>query len=109
MLKLSKSIKIRKNGEEKDTTEIEIKSEDFTAKILLEAEREFLINGGVFAKGEMESSRAYQGYIAAKILECRIDDLEALPATDFFKITNVVKGFFDGLELENLTQILLGK
>ncbi|MDU1911058.1 hypothetical protein [Fusobacterium sp.] len=109
MLKLSKPIKIRKNGKEKDTTEIEIKPEDFTAKILLEAEREFLLTGGVFPKGEMENSRAYQGYIAAKILECRIDDLEELPATDFLKITNVVKGFFDGLELENLTQILLGK
>lgn len=109
MLKLSKAIKVRKNGEEKEITEIEIKPEDFTAKALLEAEREFLINGGVFPKGEMESSRAYQGYIAAKILECRIDDLETLPATDFLKIANVVKGFFDGLELEILTQMLLGK
>lgn len=94
---------------EKTISEINIKESDFTAKILLEAEREFLVTGGIFEKGNMEASRAYQGIIAAKIIGCTPGDLEKLSAMDYIKITNIIKGFFDDLDYQELKEILSGK
>lgn len=109
MIKLSKPLIIGSGENKKELLEIEIKKEDFTAKTLIEAEREFLLTGGVFSKGDMEGSRSYLGYVASKIIGCRFEEIENLAGMDYLRITNLIKGFFDGLELENLTQILLGK
>ena len=108
-MKLAKPI-ITGFGENQQTiSEINIKKEDFTAKILLEAEREFLLTGGIFPKGEMEDSRAYLGVVASKIIGCTPSDLETLSALEYIKITNIIKGFFEGLDYQELMEILSGK
>lgn len=94
---------------QKTISEVNIKKEDFTAKILLDAEREFLLTGGIFPQGNMEGSRAYLGLIAAKIIGCTPSDLEKLSALEYIKITNIIKGFFDSLEYQNLMEILSEK
>lgn len=108
-MKLKKPIITGFGENEKTISEINIKEEDFTAKILLEAEREFLLTGGVFTKGDMESSRAYQGLIASKIIGCTPGDLEKLSAIEYIKLTNIIKGFFDGLDYQELMEILSEK
>lgn len=108
-MKLSKPLIIGIGDSQTTISEINIKKEDFTAGVIIESEKEFLLSGGIFAKGEMESTRAYLGYVAAKIIKCKPEDLEKLPGTDFIKITNVIKGFFDGSDLETLMEILSGK
>lgn len=65
--------------------------------------------GGIFPKGEMEGSRAYLGLIASKIIGCTPSDLETLSAIEYIKITNMIKGFFDGLEYQVLMEMLSEK
>lgn len=108
-MKLEKSIITGFGEHQKTISEINIKKEDFTAKILLEAEREFLLMGGIFPSGDMESSRAYLGVIASKIIGCTPDELTRLSALEYIKITNIIKGFFDGLEYRNFLEALSGK
>lgn len=108
-MKLKKPIITGFGENEKIIEEVNIKEEDFTAKILLEAEREFLVTGGVFERGNMEYSRAYQGFIASKIIGCTPGDLEKLPATEYIKITNIIKSFFEGLDYQELMEVLSGK
>lgn len=57
----------------------------------------------------MEYSRAYQGFIAAKIIGCTPEDLEKLLATEYIKITNIIKSFFEGLDYQELMEVLSGK
>lgn len=108
-MKLEKPIITGFGDNQQTISEINIKKEDFTAKILLEAEREFLLIGGIFPKGEMEGSRAYLGLIASKIIGCTPSDLETLSAIEYIKITNMIKGFFDGLEYQVLMEMLSEK
>lgn len=108
-MKLSKPIVTGFGESQKTISEINIKQEDFTAKVLLESEREFLLTGGIFPKGEMEDSRAYLGVIASKIIGCTPSDLETLSALEYIKITNIIKGFFEGLDYQELMEILSGK
>ena len=108
-MKLKKPIITGFGDNQKTISEVNIKEEDFTAKVLLEAEREFLLTGGVFSKGDMEDSRAYQGLIASKIIGCTPGDLEKLSAIEYIKLTNIIKGFFDGLDYQELMEILSGK
>ena len=108
-MKLSKPIVIGIGDSQKTISEINIKKEDFTARVIVEAEKKFLLSGGGFAKGEMESTRAYLGYVAAKIIDCKPEDLMKLTGTEYIKITNMIKGFFDGSDLETLMEILSGK
>lgn len=108
-MKLSKPIVTGFGENQKTISEINIKQEDFTAKVLLESEREFLLTGGIFPKGEMEDSRAYLGVIASKIIGCTPSDMETLPALEYIKITNIIKGFFEGLDYQELMEILSGK
>ena len=108
-MKLEKPIITGFGDNQQTISEINIKKEDFTAKILLEAEREFLLTGGIFPKGEMEDSRAYLGVIASKIIGCTPSDLETLSALEYIKITNIIKGFFEGLDYQELMEILSGK
>lgn len=108
-MKLSKPIVTGFGESQKTISEINIKQEDFTAKVLLESEREFLLTGGIFPKGEMEGSRAYLGVIASKIIGCTPSDLETLSALEYIKITNIIKGFFEGLDYQELMEILSGK
>ena len=108
-MKLSKPIVTGFGENQKTISEVNIKQEDFTAKVLLESEREFLLTGGIFPKGEMEGSRAYLGVIASKIIGCTPSDLETLSALEYIKITNIIKGFFEGLDYQELMEILSGK
>ena len=108
-MKLKKPIITGFGDSQKTISEINIKEEDFTARILLEAEREFLLTSGAFERGNMEYSRAYQGLIASKIIGCTPGDLERLSAIEYIRITNIIKGFFDGLDYQELMEILSGK
>lgn len=108
-MKLEKPIITGFGDNQQTISVISIKKEDFTAKILLEAEREFLLTGGIFPKGEMEGSRAYLGLIASKIIGCTPSDLEKVSAIEYIKITNMIKGFFDGLEYQTLMELLSEK
>lgn len=97
-MKLQKKIKCIKDGKEFETDEIEIKKEDFTPKILLEAEREFLMTGGVFPQGDIESSRAFLAIVAFKMIGCSYDTMiEEMTGLEFLEVTNAVKGLYDGL------------
>lgn len=108
-MKLTKPLKIGIGDSQQTISEIDIKKEDFTARVIIESEKEFLLSGGIFAKGEMESTRGYLGYVAAKIIGCKPEELMELSGSDYIRITNVVKGFFDGSDLETLMEILSGK
>lgn len=108
-MKLSKPIIIKNiDGSEKRIEEVNITKENFTARAVLEAEREFLLNEGFGLPTNVpfENLRAYQGYIAAKIIGCRYNELIGLPGDDFLKITAVIKGFLDGLDWEILTDLI---
>lgn len=103
MIKLKKPIKCKIDDKYVEIKEINISSENFTPRQLLEAEREFLLTGGIFAQGEMESSRAYLGTIAAKIVGCSFDDLiDNVSCSEFLNITNEVKGLFVSSGLESI-------
>lgn len=110
MIKLKKPIKCKINDKDVEITEIDIKSEKFTPRQLLDAEREFLLTGGVFAQGEMESSRAYLAYVAAKMIGCSYDDLiDTVSGEEFLEITNAVKGLFASSGLETILAKMLEK
>lgn len=103
MVRLKKPIKCKIDDKDVEIKEINISSEKFTPRQLLEAEREFLLTGGIFAQGEMESSRAYLAAVAAKIAGCSYDDLiDNVSCGEFLEITNQVKGLFISSGLENL-------
>lgn len=111
-MKLSKPIIIKNiDGSEKRIEEVNITKENFTARAVLEAEREFLLNEGLGLPTNIpfESLKSYQGYIAARIIGCRYNELLELPGDDFLKITGVVKGFLDGLDWEILTDLISEK
>lgn len=57
----------------------------------------------------MEQSRAYQGLVVSKIIGCTPQDLEELSAMDYLKVTNIIKGFFEALEYQELMGELLEK
>ena len=107
-MKIKNKIKCIKNGIEVEIDEINISKEDFTPKSILDAEREFLLIGGIFPQGDMENSRGYLGYVASKMINCSYDDLvEKLTGREYLEITNEVKGLFNGLGLENLVSKIL--
>lgn len=110
-MKLSKPIIIIENNQEKKIEEINITKENFTAKVLLEAEREFLLNEtlGMPTNIPFENLKSYQGYIAARIIGCRYSELLSLPIDDFINITSVIKGFLDGLDWGVLTELISEK
>ena len=109
-MKLSKPILIRDGEGTKEVTEIKITKESFTARALLEAEREFLLNEGTLTPNiPFENLKSYQGYVAAKIIGCRYNDLIELPASDYIKIVAVIKGFLDGLDWEILAELISEK
>lgn len=103
-MKLKKPLKIRKNGEIIEVNEIEIKSEDFTGGVIIESERLFLYNQGMFPPNSMEESRDFLAHIACQILSCRMEDFRELPGEDFLKITNIIKNFYIGSD--SLTAIM---
>lgn len=93
-----------------DITEVDISKEKFTANVIIQSEKEFLVTGGVFPSGAMEDSRDYLIHVAAKMLHYRADDLkDKLSGEDLINITNMIKGFFGGSVLNNLIQTLLEK
>jgi len=109
-MKIKNKIKCIKNGVEVEIDEINISKENFTPKSILDSEREFLLTGGIFPQGDMENSRGYLGYVAAKMINCSYDDLvEKLSGNEFLEVTNQVKGLFDGLGLEALVSKILEK
>lgn len=111
-MKLSKPIIIKNfDGSEKRIEKVNITKENFTARAVLEAEREFLLNEGLGLPGNVsfENLKSYQGYIAARIIGCRYSELLELPGDDFLKIAGVVKGFLDGLDWEILTDLISEK
>ena len=107
-MKIKNKIKCIKNGIEVEIDEINISKEDFTPKSILDAEREFLLTGGIFSQGDMENSRGYLGYVAAKMINCSYDDLvEKLTGREYLEVTNEVKGLFNGVGLESLAAKIL--
>lgn len=108
-MKLKKPFKIKKGNEEIEIKELKIDPEKFTASVVIKAEKEFLMTGGIFPSGAMEDSRAFMLCAASKMLGYRTEDLEDnLSGADFMNLTNVMKGLFGGTALENLIQNLLG-
>lgn len=109
-MKLEKPFKIKKGEEEIEVKELKIDSEQFTASVIIRGEKEFLMTGGIFPSVGMEYSREFLLCIASKMLGYRIEDLEDnLSGADFIKLTNTVRGLFNGTELENLIQNLFDK
>lgn len=110
-MELKKSIKLKLNNskEEEEIKELELTKEKFTADVIIRAEKEFLVTGGVFPSGAMEDSRAYLSVVAAKMLGVRADELqEKLSGEDFIAMTDVIKGFYNGTGLNGLIQSFLG-
>lgn len=111
-MKLSQPIIIKNiDGTEKKIEEVNITKENFTARALLEGEREFLLNEtlGMPTNVPFENLKSYQGYIAARIIGCRYNELLSLPISDFISITSVVKGFLDGLDWAILKELISEK
>ncbi|WP_336163879.1 hypothetical protein [Fusobacterium polymorphum] len=107
-MKIKNKIKCIKNGVEVEIDEINISKENFTPKSILDSEREFLLTGGIFPQGDMENSRGYLGYVAAKMINCSYDDLvEKLTGREYLEVTNEVKGLFNGVGLESLAAKIL--
>lgn len=104
-MELKKSIKIK----DEEITNLDLTKDKFTADVIIRAEKEFLVTGGVFPSGAMEDSRAYLLVVAAKMLGVRTDELqEQLSGEDFISVTDVIKGFYNGTGLNALIQNFLG-
>lgn len=104
-MELKKSIKIK----DKEIKKLDLAKEKFTADVIIRAEKEFLVTGGVFPSGAMEDSRAYLLVVASKMLDVRTDELqEQLSGEDFISVTDVIKGFYNGTGLNALIQNFLG-
>lgn len=104
-MELKKSIKIK----DEEITILDLTKDKFTADVIIRAEKEFLVTGGVFPSGAMEDSRAYLLVVAAKMLDVRTDELqEQLSGEDFISVTDVIKGFYNGTGLNALIQNFLG-
>ncbi|MGL5639856.1 MAG: hypothetical protein ACRCW7_11070 [Cetobacterium sp.] len=109
-MKLKNPFLIKIGEEEKNFAELDLTKEKFTASVIIKAEKEFLVTGGVFPSGSMEDSRAYLLCVAAKMLGFRTEDLEEkLSGEDFIAVTDVIKGFYGGTGLNALLQTLLEK
>ncbi|WP_298066497.1 hypothetical protein [uncultured Cetobacterium sp.] len=107
-LKKSIKLKLNKSKEEEEIKKLELTKEKFTADVIIRAEKEFLVTGGVFPSGAMEDSRAYLSVVAAKMLGVRADELqEKLSGEDFIAMTDVIKGFYNGTGLNGLIQSFL--
>ena len=88
-MKIKNKIKCIKNGVEVEIDEINISKE-------------------IFPQGDMENSRGYLGYVAAKMINCSYDDLvEKLTGREYLEVTNEVKGLFNGVGLESLAAKIL--
>ena len=104
-MELKKPIKIKDD----EITNLDLTKDKFTADVIIRAEKEFLVTGGVFPSGAMEDSRAYLLVVAAKMLNVRTDELqEQLSGEDFISVTDVIKGFYNGTGLNALIQNFLG-
>ncbi len=106
MLKLSTPIVIG----EKKISELKIVESDFTAGVIIDAEKEFLVTGGIFPTGQLEESKAFLLYVAAKMTNHNYNDLkEKLSGKDFLAITSRIRGFFSGSAVEDLISKILEK
>ncbi|MGL4566917.1 MAG: hypothetical protein ACRCU6_00145 [Fusobacteriaceae bacterium] len=105
-MKLDKSIEINNTIIE----ELDISQEKFTAGVIIDSEKEFLVTGGIFPTGQMEESKAYLLYVASKMTGHRFHDLkDKLSGADFLKVTSTIRGFFFGSAAEELILRALGK
>ena len=104
-MKLQKAIKIN----EKEIKELYLDKNKFTASVIIQSEKEFLMSGGIFPQGEMETSRDYLLTVASKILGYKTEDLMGLSGYDFIQLTNEVKGFFGGSALQDFIVKILEK
>ena len=102
MVRIKNKIKCKKDDKEIEISEIDITRDMLCPKHLLEAEKEFLLMGGIFPQGGMEESKHYLTVLATKILD-------KLSGSEFLEVTNQVKGLFDGLGLEALVSKILEK
>lgn len=109
-MKLSKPLVIKRfGGEEKTITEVEIKKEKITAGVIIKAEQSLLGNGGFFPTGEIESSKSFQGYVLAEILDIRYEELLEMEGEDFILLSNELQGFLGNTVLKQLQAAILGK
>jgi len=108
MTKIKNKIRCKKDDQDIEISEINITRDMLCPKHLLEAEKEFLLMGGIFPQGGMEESRHYLTILATKILNCSYDDLvEKLTGREYLEVTNEVKGLFNGVGLESLAAKIL--
>ena len=82
-MKLKKPLIIKNFGaEERKIEEINIKKEDFTAKVIIDAEQSFLMSSGVFPAEGMHNSRKFLTFVLAELLEVRYENLLELDGED---------------------------
>lgn len=109
-MKLSKPLVIKRFGGEKRTIEeIVIKKEQITAGIIIKAEQALLANGGFFPSGDMESSKSFQAYILAELLDMRYDEVLEMEGQDFLELSNILQGFLGNSVLKQFQAAILGK
>lgn len=97
----------RFGGEKITITEIELKKEQITAGVIIKAEQSLLANGGFFPTGEMESSKSFQAYILAELLEIRYEELFQMNGEDFISLCDELQGFLGNSVLKKLQAMIL--
>ncbi|WP_293957935.1 hypothetical protein [uncultured Fusobacterium sp.] len=105
-MKLKKPLLIKNFGaEERKIEEINIKKEDFTAKVIIDAEQNFLMSNGIFPTEGMHNSRKFLTFVLAELLEVRYDNLLELDGEDLISITDEIKNFFGASALEKIVEM----
>lgn len=109
-MKLKKPLIIKNFGaEERKIEEINIKKENFTAKVIIDAEQSFLMSSGVFPAEGMHNSRKFLTFVLAELLEVRYENLLELDGEDLLSITDEVKNFFGVSALEKIVEMFSAK
>ncbi|MBR8701161.1 hypothetical protein IX317_001841 [Fusobacterium sp. DD29] len=94
---------------ENDIKEIELKDDDFTAGVILDAEQKFLRDGGVYPVDEIQSSRKYLAYVLSEMTNIQYEEIIKLSMSDFIKITDYIKGFFGNSVYSKMLELLSEK
>lgn len=109
-MKLKKPLSINNFGaEERKIDEINIDKKDFTAKVIIEAEQNFLMGGGIFPAEGMHNSRKFLTYVLAELLDTRYENLLELDGEDLISITDEIKSFFGTSALEKIAEMFFVK
>ena len=109
-MKLSKPLTVERFGGEKRTIEeVILTKEQITAGVIIKAEHALLANGGFFPSGDMESSKSFQAYVLADLLDLRYDEVLKMEGQDFLELSNILQGFLGNSVLKQLQAAILEK